>query len=184
MFEIITSNNCTIGGFYFVAQIEHALWRLAFVVSVRPHWNEITKKMRISSLSSNDWKGCSLESTVLHLVPNSSKIRRFTTVQAVAKLDMLHLRRLLSCYCNAIVLALKNITLKTTEIFHQENVSYFSARPIVAKRFWGFTKMFHSVFCSAFYAFLKNIVVFQIAAQYFLKGTYAKKYLEKTGFCQ
>ena len=140
--------------------------------------------MRISSLSSNDWKGCSLERTVLHLVPNSSKIRRFTTVQAVAKLDMLHLRRFFSCCCNVIVLALKNITLKTTEIFHQENVSLFSTRLIVAKRFWGFTKMFHSAFCSTFHAFLKNVVVFQIAAQYFLQGAHAKEYLEKTGFCQ
>ena len=118
VFEILTSNNGNIGRFYFVVQVVAKLDMLHGGLLVRFQGarteTKLQKTMRISTMNRflsrhflyaqmigrvAVWKGlcCTLFQTGVELVD-------LLTVQAVAQLDMLHLRRLLFCCCNAVYL--------------------------------------------------------------------------------
>ena len=170
------------------------------------------------SLRSNDWRSCSLERTVLHPVPNSSKIHRFTDGAGCRQIGYAasaggFFFLLLQCQCIcAEKHLLKNNTVSSRKMFLRHEAYFFlcannskcctlvkeSARLIDSfiqsvcvdcrfrlekppGRWWErdsgsqrcFTRILQCLSCVS-----KSIAVFQVAAQYFLKGAHAKGCLE------
>ena len=193
------------------------------------HYESFLKHQKFCVLS-NDWKGCSLERTVLHPLPNSSKIHRFTDGGGCRQIgyadDMLHLRRLLFFVVVAMPVYLRWKTFiekqprfpvgkrflrheayflvckwfkmllfgeRIWQIYRFINPKCFywlqvsagkASRPIVGKRFRGSQRCFTRILQCLSSVSKKYIAVFQVAAQYFLKGVPAKECLEETGSCQ